>query len=136
MRVRYKDAVLFCAVMNFAACSFSVRPSAEDIEGRLVEKGAMALEPWLERRGFRSWSTTLESHPDRGKDCVEKANAAAMIFVGGVDVVRVCRVPETGQVEVTHIHTHGVGKVVRTYDPVTMSIACKDSFEEMNRCAK
>ena len=58
----------------------------------------------------------------------------AMLWVGGVDVVRVCREKATGVVEVLHFQTHSPGSAVHTYDPVTEIVVCNETSEIIERC--
>lgn len=126
--------LLIAVTLLIAGCSLSVRPTAKSISKELEENGSETLFPWLERRGFLERAFALEGHPNQAKSCVEKANARAMLFVGGVDVVRVCRDPTTGIVEVLHFHTHGIGRVMRTYNPKTGVVVCEDTDYAIERC--
>lgn len=123
-------AILF----GVAACSVSVRPTAERIADRLDVRGDAGLDEFLMRRGFSPW-TFHPSHPDSGnRSCVEKANGTAMLWVGGVDVVRVCRDLTSGEIGVLHFQTHGIGSVLHTYDPQTGRVVCEDLTDIVKRC--
>lgn len=124
--------MLACSALS--ACSPSVHPSAERIADRLDGQGTTGLDAFLDRRGFKARRFSgrhpyIETH-----DCVEKANEMAMLWVGGVDVVRVCRETATGVVEVLHFQTHSIGSAVHTYDPVTGIVVCNETSEIIERC--
>lgn len=126
------------AMIALASCvagrSVNVRPTAEGIVDRLEAQGSDDLASFLDRRGF-SDRTFRSNHPyAHTHSCVEKANGTAMIWVGGVDVVRVCRETETDQIEVLHYHTHGVAEVLYNCDPQTGRAVCEDKSDIVTRC--
>ncbi len=125
---------LFVVLLGVAGCSVNVRPTAESIANRLELRGDDGLQAFLERRGFAP-RRFGKNHPyNETHKCVEKANSTAMLWVGGVDVVRVCHEIDTDQIEVLHFQTHGIAPVLYSYDPETGRVVCEDKTDIIKRC--
>ena len=105
--VKLSAAAAIVVAVFVSGCGGQVRPSAETLAVRVVERPNSVTSQALERSGFSEVGNFGGPRLRNGK-CYEKARAHPIYgSLAGVDVVRVCFAKNATETFVFGMHTHG-----------------------------